>query len=50
MIDSECHGMALQLFCELLQPDCRRGQTLSARGVFEDELVPPCKDFCEEVL
>ncbi|MPC38119.1 hypothetical protein E2C01_031623 [Portunus trituberculatus] len=50
VIDSECHPLAQEFLCELLQPDCRRAQTMSPSGVFEDLLVSPCRDFCEEVM
>lgn len=50
VIDSECHPLAQEFLCELVQPDCRRAQTMSPSGVFEDLLVSPCRDFCEEVM
>lgn len=50
VIDAECHPLAHEFLCELLQPDCRRAQVMSPSGVFEDELLKPCRDFCEEVL
>ncbi|KAF2363660.1 SEA domain [Trinorchestia longiramus] len=62
MIDSECHTLALEFMCEVLQPDCHKftqptprsnSQALTNvlfRGTFEDELIPPCRDFCEEVM
>ncbi|XP_066945636.1 atrial natriuretic peptide-converting enzyme isoform X2 [Macrobrachium rosenbergii] len=50
VIDSECHPLAQEFFCELLQPDCRRAQAMNPSGVFEDELVMPCRDFCQEVI
>ncbi|XP_042235971.1 uncharacterized protein LOC121875475 [Homarus americanus] len=50
VIDSECHALAQEFLCELLQPDCRRAQTMNPSGVFEDHLISPCRDFCEEVM
>ncbi|XP_071519444.1 atrial natriuretic peptide-converting enzyme-like isoform X3 [Panulirus ornatus] len=50
VIDSECHPLAQEFLCELLQPDCRRAQTMSPSGVFEDHLISPCRDFCQEVM
>ncbi|XP_050731521.1 atrial natriuretic peptide-converting enzyme-like isoform X2 [Eriocheir sinensis] len=50
VIDSECHPLAQEFLCELVQPDCRRALTMSPSGLFEDLLVSPCRDFCEEVM
>lgn len=37
IIDSECYFMAKEFLCALLQPEC-----------IDDELILPCKDFCNE--
>ncbi|XP_045602794.1 atrial natriuretic peptide-converting enzyme isoform X2 [Procambarus clarkii] len=50
VIDSECHPLAQEFLCELLQPDCRRAQTMNPSGVFEDHIISPCRDFCEDVM
>lgn len=50
VIDSECHPLAQEFLCELLQPDCRRAQSMNPSGVFEDHIISPCRDFCEEVM
>ncbi|XP_047738739.1 atrial natriuretic peptide-converting enzyme [Hyalella azteca] len=50
MVDSSCHSLALEFMCEVLQPDCHKFSQPTSRGTFEDELIPPCRDFCEEVM
>lgn len=37
IIDSECYPLAREFLCALLQPEC-----------VEDEIVLPCKSFCNE--
>lgn len=50
VIDSECHALAFEFLCEILQPDCHKYSQPTPRGTFEDEMVYPCKDFCREVM
>ncbi|XP_076031801.1 atrial natriuretic peptide-converting enzyme-like [Oratosquilla oratoria] len=69
VVDSECHPLAFEFICEMLQPDCRRGDGSGSgsgsRRTYvgsadrdgdgdgdedEDIAVPPCREFCSEVL
>lgn len=36
ILDFECYPLAKEFVCQLLQPDCQ-----------DDDIVMPCKDFCE---
>lgn len=36
LVDSECYPLAAEFVCQLLQPEC-----------IEDEMMLPCRDFCE---
>lgn len=36
IMDFECYPLAQEFVCQLLQPDCKN-----------DDIVMPCKDFCE---
>lgn len=38
LVDAECYPLAREFVCRLLQPEC----------VDRDELVWPCRDFCED--
>ncbi|KAG0419372.1 hypothetical protein HPB47_004166 [Ixodes persulcatus] len=37
LVDSECYPLAAEFVCQLLQPEC-----------VDDEMLLPCRDFCEE--
>lgn len=39
IMDFECYPLAQEFVCQLLQPDCQN-----------DDIVMPCKDFCEGKL
>ncbi|CAL4067541.1 unnamed protein product, partial [Meganyctiphanes norvegica] len=44
VIDSECHPLSYEFFCEMLQPDCLFTDDP------EDQVLRPCRDFCTEVM
>ncbi|EEC04751.1 hypothetical protein IscW_ISCW017288 [Ixodes scapularis] len=39
LVDSECYPLAAEFVCQLLQPEC-----------VDDEMLLPCRDFCEVTL
>lgn len=44
LVDAECHRLAYEFVCQVLQPPCKKGDG------FEDEMVLPCRSFCRDFM
>lgn len=43
LVDAECYRHAYDFICQILQPACKK-------GVDEDDIILPCRNFCKDFL
>lgn len=43
LVDAECHRMAYEFVCQVLQSPCKKGDG-------QDEMILPCRSFCRDFM